>query len=129
MKPRTVLQMHLDRVKEHLPQKPKDFKPGEDASDIVILHLGQAIQMVMDVALRLCSRLYLGSPPNHQEAFHKLSSDGFIEKSLAKRLSDAAKLRHEMVHFYEKLDKKSFYKLAKNGRSDFEAFLSLSETL
>lgn len=39
---------HLDRVAEHLPADPDDLRPLTSATDTVVLHLWQAVQVVID---------------------------------------------------------------------------------
>jgi hypothetical protein len=45
-----AVQRHLARVRERLPDDPVDLAPSTDASDAVILHLWQAVQIVIDLA-------------------------------------------------------------------------------
>ena len=45
-----AVQRHLERVRAKLPAHKADFLPGTDASDAVVLHTWQAVQMVLDVA-------------------------------------------------------------------------------
>lgn len=54
-----TLERHLERIATHLPVRPEDLAPG-DACDVVILHLWQAVQLVIDLALSACSDLRLG---------------------------------------------------------------------
>ena len=42
---------HLDRVAAHLPEDPRDLEPMSSATDTVVLHLWQAIQIVIDLAM------------------------------------------------------------------------------
>ena len=109
--------------KECLPLSEEEFIKGSDAADVVTLHLGQVIQMVMDKALSLCLRLHLGAPPTYREAFEKLAEAGYVENEFALRLSEAADLRTFMVHSYEKMDRKRLYELALKGTGDFKTFL------
>ena len=43
-----VVRRHLARVRERLPEHAADLLPATDASDAVILHLWQAVQVVID---------------------------------------------------------------------------------
>ncbi|OLT02186.1 hypothetical protein BJF90_05580 [Pseudonocardia sp. CNS-004] len=64
---------HLDRVAEHLPADPDDLRPLTSATDTVVLHLWQAVQVVIDLAVSTCVRLGLGSPPTYGDAFRQLA--------------------------------------------------------
>ena len=46
-----AVQRHLRRVADRLPGSVEDFTPATDAPDAVILHLWQATQIVIDLAL------------------------------------------------------------------------------
>ena len=44
-----TLERHLERIATRLPARPEALAPG-DAADVVILHLRQAVQLVIDLA-------------------------------------------------------------------------------
>jgi uncharacterized protein YutE (UPF0331/DUF86 family) len=125
-----AIQRHLARVKSRLPPTETTFLPGTDASDSVILHLWQAIQIVIDTALSACVSFRLGSPVSYADAFFKLGEHGYLNKELSVRLAHAAGFRNRIVHAYEELDMQKVYKIARNGPSDLIAFLdSINKTL
>jgi hypothetical protein len=64
---------HIDRVAEHLPVDPSDLRPLTSAADTVVLHLWQAVQVVIDLAVSTCVRVGLGSPPTYADAFRQLA--------------------------------------------------------
>jgi len=64
---------HLDRVARHLPEDPAELRPDTAATDTVILHLWQAVQVVIDLAVSTCVRLGVGSPPTYADAFRRLA--------------------------------------------------------
>ena len=49
-----AVERHLRRVSERLPVSVTDMPPASDASDAVILHLWQATQIVIDLAMAAC---------------------------------------------------------------------------
>ncbi len=85
----TVL-AHLDRVAAHLPADPADLRPMSSPTDTVVLHLWQAIQVVIDLATATCVRLGLGSPPTYGDAFRRLAEAGILDPQLGTRLARAA---------------------------------------
>ncbi len=94
-----------------------------DTSDVVILHLWQAIQVVIDLAVSSCVRMGLGAPANYGEAFHKLADAQVIEPALAERLSRAAGFRNVVAHAYETIDMDRVFGAAAQGPADLRAFL------
>jgi hypothetical protein len=57
-----AVERHLARVAQCLPARAEDLRPATDTSDVVVLHLWQAVQVVIDVALALCVQMNLGTP-------------------------------------------------------------------
>ena len=119
-----AVERHLKRVSDCLPKSESEFTPTSNASDSVILHLWQAVQLVIDSALSTCVHLNLGSPVSYADAFLKLGNAGFLEKELAVRLSHAAGFRNRIVHAYEDLDMQKIYKIAQTGPLDLRAFFA-----
>lgn len=119
-----AVERHLARVAQRLPPASEEFEPGTDASDSVILHLWQAVQLVIDVALAACLRFDLGTPSSYAGAFAKLAEAGVLEEELAHRLVRAAGFRNVVAHLYEKLDLARVYGAARQGPADLRAFLA-----
>lgn len=118
----TAVQRHLGRVASRLPEHPSMFTSG-DASDIVILHLWQAVQIVLDLATSACLRLKLGAPADYGDAFRRLADAGHLDAALAQRLRLAAGFRNVVAHAYEQLDMTRVYRAAREGPADLLAFL------
>ena len=119
-----AVQRHLARVADRLPASPADFRPATDASDAVLLHLWQATQIVIDVALGACLALRLGTPGSYADAFRRLRNAGIIETALADRLVRAAGFRNFVAHAYESLDLKRVHQAATDGPADLRRFLA-----
>jgi len=119
----------LRRIAERLPADPGGLEPNTDASDAVILHLWQAVQLVIDLALSACLQLDLGTPESYGDAFARLRDAGHLEEDLARRLVQAAGFRNQVAHAYEKLDMARVHQAAKRGPEDLRAFLAVLETL
>jgi len=110
-------------VAARLPEDPGQLVAATDASDAVILHLWQAVQIVIDLAVSACLRLKLGAPDTYADAFRRLSGAGHIERGLASRLERAAGFRNVVAHAYERLDMARVYRAAREGPDDLRAFL------
>jgi uncharacterized protein YutE (UPF0331/DUF86 family) len=120
-----AVERHLARVQERLPEEPSLLKPSTDAADAVILHLWQAVQIVIDLALATCVRKNLGTPMNYGEAFLRLAAAGLLDKDLADRLVLASGFRNAVAHNYEDLDMNLVYEAASKGPADLRAFLAV----
>jgi len=118
-----AVQRHLARVAERLPADVADFAPSTDAADAVVLHLWQAAQIVIDLALAACLHLKLGTPSNYAEAFRRLADAGHLPRELASRLERAAGFRNVVSHTYERLDMARVHRAAREGPDDLRAFL------
>jgi uncharacterized protein YutE (UPF0331/DUF86 family)/predicted nucleotidyltransferase len=119
-----VVRRHLRRVAERLPPDPSDLRPATDASDAVILHLWQAVQVVIDLAVTGCLHFDLGAPRSYADAFRRLTAAGVIEAALAERLARAAGFPNVVAHAYEDLDMARVFRAARDGPADLLAFLA-----
>jgi uncharacterized protein YutE (UPF0331/DUF86 family) len=119
----TVL-AHLDRVAAHLPADPTALRPMSSPTDTVVLHLWQAIQVVIDLATATCVRLGLGSPPTYGDAVRRLAEAGVLDPQLGTRLARAAAFRNLLVHADARLDLQRVHTIARAGPDDLRAFLA-----
>lgn len=115
---------HLDRVAARLPVQPQDLLAATDASDAVVLHLWQATQIVIDLAVSACVRFDLGSPQTYADAFRRLAAKDLIDTPLADRLVRAAGFRNVVAHAYDTLDMARVHNAATHGPADLKAFLA-----
>jgi len=120
-----ALERHLARVAARLPATPAELVSSPDASDVVILHLWQATQIVIDLAMAACLSLKLGTPASYADAFRRLQQANVIEPMLADRLVRAAGFRNVVAHAYDTLDMARVYDAARHGPADLRAFLAL----
>jgi uncharacterized protein YutE (UPF0331/DUF86 family) len=122
-----AIERHLTRVHERLPADPQDLRPMTDASDAVILHLWQAVQAVIDLAMSACLHFLLGAPQSYGEAFQRLAGAGYLQPELAARLTRAAGFRNVVAHAYEDIEMARVYRAAQEGPADLRAFLAALE--
>lgn len=120
-----VVRRHLARVAERLPSLEGELLPATDSSDAVILHLWQAVQIVIDVAVAACVRWDLGAPASYADAFRRLAEAGIIDQALGERLARAAGFRNVVAHAYGELDMRRVYRAASEGPRDLERFLAV----
>ena len=119
-----ALERHLARVAQKLPPSADGFVASSDASDAVVLHLWQATQIVIDLAVSACVALGSGTPQSYADAFRRLQAAGFIEAALADRLVRAAGFRNLVAHAYERLDMTRVHQAARTGPADLRAFVA-----
>jgi uncharacterized protein YutE (UPF0331/DUF86 family) len=125
----SVVERHLRRVRERLPEDAQDLRPATDASDAVVLHLWQAVQVTIDVAIGLCVSLGLGTPATYGDAFRTLAEHGHLEHDLADRLARAAGFRNLLVHAYADLDLTRVHAAAGQGPADLRDFFAAASDL
>ena len=119
-----VIERHLQRVADRLPQSAADLLPSSDASDAVVLHLWQATQIVIDLATAACVKWSLGTPATYADAFSRLENAGIVEPLLARRLKRAAGFRNLIAHAYERLDLARVHTAATDGPADLRALMA-----
>jgi uncharacterized protein YutE (UPF0331/DUF86 family) len=118
-----TVERHLGRVADRLPPGADELRPSTDASDAVVLHLWQAVQVVIDLAVSACLHWKLGTPENYGDAFRRLAAAGYLDEELAGRLIRAAGFRNVVAHAYEDLDMRRVHQAAVEGPGDLRAFL------
>ena len=118
------VERHLARVAARLPPTPDDFEPSTDPSDAVILHLWQATQIIIDLAVSATVASGLGTPQSYADAFRRLEHSGVISAPLADRLVRAAGFRNVVAHAYERLDMARVHQAAQVGPADLRAFIA-----
>lgn len=121
----TAVERHSDRVAKRLPADPSDLAPWTDASDAVVLHLWQAIQIVIDLAMSATVRMGLGTPETFADAFRTLHHAGVLPAGLAGRMVEAAGFRDVVVHAFDDLDMGMVFRAAGAGPDDLRAFLGI----
>lgn len=109
---------------EYLPEDAADLQPMSTETDAVVLHLWQAVQIVLDLAVSSCVRLGLGSPPSCGDAFRQLAVERGIDRDLAERLARAAGLRNLIVHAYADPELHRVHAVASGGPADLRALLA-----
>ena len=118
-----AVERHLARVASRLPAEASEMHPMSDATDAVVLHLWQATQIVIDLAVSACVRFGLGSPASYSEAFRRLARADVLDPDLADRLARAAGFRNLVAHAYESLDLARVHDAASRGPPDLRAFV------
>ena len=124
-----AVERHLARVRERLPADAVELQPSTDASDAVILHLWQATQIIIDLAVSACIHLKLGAPATYADAFRRLAATGHLDEDLAARLVRAAGFRNIVAHAYERLDMTRVHRAAREGPADLIRFLATLRNL
>lgn len=119
-----AVERHLARVEARLPPVPEVLTPGTDASDAVVLHLWQATQIAIDLAMSLAVGRGMATPQSYAGAFIALAAAGVLDGALAQRMALAAGFRNRIVHAYEGLDMAMVTTAARTGPTDLRAFLS-----
>lgn len=119
-----VVERHLKRVADRLPESPAGLLPSSDASDAVVLHLWQATQIVIDLATGACVKWNLGTPATYADAFTRLAEAGIVDAELARRLKRAAGFRNLIAHAYERLDMGRVHAAATEGPADLLALIA-----
>lgn len=88
-----------------------------------VLHLWQATQIAIDLAISACVAFKLGTPASYADAFRRLADGGYLDRELADRLARAAGFHNVIAHAYESLDMKRVHHAASTGPADLRTFL------
>src|SRR3989344_2791460 len=98
-------------------QKEKGFELGQ-------YHLHRALEGVFNISAHILSRLPGAQATKYAEIAQKLGEFGIIDKNFAAtKLTEMAKYRNRLVHFYAEVTPEEIYKLLQNDLGDFDVFL------
>lgn len=112
----------VGRIEEKTPSSVKILKDDFDLQDIVSINLERAIQIAVDIAAHILSRIDAATPTTMGETFVALSDAGVIAKELAGRLRKAVGFRNISVHEYEKVDWEIVYSICTKNIDDFRVY-------
>jgi uncharacterized protein YutE (UPF0331/DUF86 family) len=104
-------------------------QPGTLATDIreqrFVEHTLQlAIQASPDVAAQIASDDRLGEPATNRELFDLLATASWIDRELARRVSNMAGFRNVLVHGYTEVDIAIVEDVLKHHLGDLDAFVT-----
>jgi len=120
----SALERHLARVADRLPATPEELAASRDRTDAVILHLWQATQIAIDLAVSACAVGHLGTPQGYGDAFRRLEAAGVVDRALASRLVKAVGLSNVVAHAYDTLDLARVHAAATHGPADLRTFVT-----
>jgi uncharacterized protein YutE (UPF0331/DUF86 family) len=84
-----------------------------------------AVQAVLDVASHVVSDESLGEPATNRELFGLLARAGWLESTLANRLSLMAGFRNVLVHGYDEVDLAVVEDIVRNRLDDLVEFVAV----
>jgi len=88
-------------------------------------HLHRALEGVFNISSHLLSRIPGATATQYKEIALKMGEYGLVPKDFAKnRLTEMAKYRNRLVHFYAQVTAEELYKIIHKDLKDFDIFLS-----
>lgn len=119
-----ALERHLARVAHKLPADVDGLAASTDASDAVILHLWQATQIVIDLAVAACVARGAGTPQSDAIPSAVCRTRARLTPRWPTGSSGAAGFRNVVGHAYEALDMARVHLAARTGPADLRAFVA-----
>ena len=87
-------------------------------------HLHRALEGVFNIGSHILSRLPGGQATQYKEIALKMGEFGFVPADFAQtRLTEMAKYRNRLVHFYAQVTAEELYKIIRDDLKDFDVFL------
>lgn len=119
-----TLERHLLRIERALPPNEAAFDLNSPEADTVGLHLFQAMQLVLDLAVFACLHFGAPAPSSYDDALARLGHTGRIDNDLSDRMERVATLREAMVHAPEDIDALSLYRAAAVLPDELRSFMA-----
>ena len=87
-------------------------------------HLHRALEGVFNISSHLLSRIPGATATQYKEIALKMGEFGFVPADFAQtRLTEIAKYRNRLVHFYAQVAAEELYKIIRDDLKDFDVFL------
>jgi len=87
-------------------------------------HLHRALEGVFNISSHLLSRIPGATATQYKEIALKMGEFGFVPADFAQtRLTEMAKYRNRLVHFYAQVAAEELYKIIRDDLKDFDVFL------
>ena len=87
-------------------------------------HLHRALEGVFNISSPLLSRIPGATATQYKEIALKMGEFGFVPADFAQtRLTEMAKYRNRLVHFYAQVTAEELYKIIRDDLKDFDVFL------
>jgi len=110
-------------------QSLKQFESG-DGWKLAQFHLHRALEGVFNIASHILSRLPGGQATQYKEMAQKLGEFDIVPRKFAlNSLTNMAKYRNRLVHFYAEISAKELHQIIKKDLIDFDIFLSSIKSL
>jgi uncharacterized protein YutE (UPF0331/DUF86 family) len=126
---RLILQEKLEslarcvrRVEQKRPPSLDLLVADPDIQDILVLNLGRAVQLCVDIGSHLISATDAPVPQTMGEVFSTLAALGVISDELAARLRAAVGFRNIAVHNYDRVDWAIVFAISTRHLDDFRKF-------
>jgi|YNPNPStandDraft_1061719.scaffolds.fasta_scaffold84167_2 uncharacterized protein YutE (UPF0331/DUF86 family) len=123
------IQTKLENISKALvrPKKfqntPKEaFLSDEDSQDIARSRLLTAMEAALNICYHVTAQLLKRVPEDYADCFRLLGEENFIERDLARKLSQMARFRNRLVHLYWDIDYEEVYEIIQHHLRDLEEF-------
>lgn len=112
----------IKRVEDKTPSSADLLIKDYDLQDIITVNLERAIQMCVDIGLHIISDLEIPIPETMSQTFEVLNRAGYLDDTIAERLSKSVGFRNIAVHAYQEIDWDIVYCIITEHLDDFRDF-------
>lgn len=99
-----------------------EFSTG-DGWKLAQFHLHRALEGVFNIGTHILSRIPGAQATQYKEIAIKLGDYKIIPNDFVPTLTEMARYRNRLVHFYSQITKEELYKILQDDLGDFELFL------
>lgn len=115
----------VQRIETKCPASPRELIADADLQDILALNLTRAVQLCVDVAAHVLSRLDVPIPGTMGETFDALTVAKVLPAELAARMKRAVGFRNIAVHNYRAIDWEIVHGICRRNLDDFKTFATI----
>ena len=105
----------------------EDLEEDEKLQTYILWNLYVVVQGCIDLALKIISKLKLGSPKTYKNAFELLVDYNILPKDIGKTMIKVVDLRHILMHLYTKINFNKIRKIVRKNLEDIDYYLKTVE--
>lgn len=117
------IEAELTELQKLSGQEFTEFADG-DGWKLAQFHLHRALEGVFNISSHILSRIPGATATQYKEVAMKMGEYKLVPEEFAKtKLTEMAKYRNRLVHFYAQISAEELYKIIQEDLRDFEVFL------
>lgn len=120
-----IIEGSLSRLRQFQSSSLEEFQKG-DCFAIAEHHLRRTLEAMLEIGTHILSRIPGAKPGSYKDIARLLGEHDVLPRDFAdKELTQMAKYRNRLIHFYDEIKPNELYSIIRNDLPDLEKFCRL----